>query len=40
MNYNTEKFEIGLRELGISLEEKQIQQFLRYYELLIEWNKV
>ncbi len=40
MNYNTEKFEIGLRELGISLEEKQIQQFLRYYELLTEWNKV
>ena len=38
--YNTEKFEQGLRELGIQLEQRQIDQFLAYYELLVEWNKV
>ncbi|MCR5736701.1 MAG: 16S rRNA (guanine(527)-N(7))-methyltransferase RsmG [Eubacterium sp.] len=30
----------GLEELGISFSEKQINQFLLYYELLIEKNKV
>lgn len=29
-----------LEELHISLTEKQINQFMKYYELLIEWNKV
>lgn len=38
MNYNIEKFEKGLDELNISLTDKQIEQFLSYYELLIEWN--
>ena len=33
-------FEKGLNNLGISLSEKQIEQFLKYYEILIEWNKV
>ncbi len=28
------------RELGITLSEKQMEQFYHYYELLIEWNKV
>lgn len=28
----------GLSELGISLDETQIDQFVQYYELLIEWN--
>lgn len=38
--YNLEKFRHGLDELKISLSDMQIDQFLRYYELLIEWNKV
>lgn len=33
-------FEDKLKILGISLTERQKQQFDRYYELLVEWNKV
>lgn len=40
MNYPLEKFKAGLEKLNISLTEKQIEQFLMYYELLIEKNKV
>lgn len=40
MAYNTEKFEKGLEELGISMSEEQIGQFLTYYEMLVERNKV
>ena len=36
--YNTTQFEKDLAELGINLTEKQISQFMRYYELLVEWN--
>ncbi len=36
--YNTEHFEKGLADLKISLSEKQIGQFLKYYEILVEWN--
>lgn len=36
--YNTTQFEKDLAELGIGLTEKQISQFMRYYELLVEWN--
>lgn len=36
--YNTEKFEKGLEDLEITLSEKQIGQFLKYYEILVEWN--
>ena len=36
--YNTTQFEKDLAELGIKLTEKQISQFMRYYELLVEWN--
>ncbi|MBO5564209.1 MAG: 16S rRNA (guanine(527)-N(7))-methyltransferase RsmG [Lachnospiraceae bacterium] len=35
----TEKFQQQLAELGITLSEKQEQQLLSYYELLIETNK-
>lgn len=35
-----DKFEKGLCELGISLSTKQREQFDKYYELLVEWNKV
>ncbi len=34
-----EKFYRGLEELGLSLSEGQIEQFLSYYETLIEWNR-
>lgn len=40
MNYNLEKFKIGLQQLHIALSEKQMEQFLQYYELLVEKNKV
>lgn len=36
--YNTEIFTKDLELLGISLSEKQLGQFIRYYELLTEWN--
>lgn len=36
--YNTKQFEKDLAELGVVLSEKQISQFMRYYELLVEWN--
>ncbi len=40
MEYQLEKFEHGLNELGITLSEEQMQQFLTYYEMLLEKNKV
>lgn len=40
MNYNTEKFRQGLVNFKLELTEKQIEQFLKYYEMLIEKNKV
>ena len=39
-NYDTTQFEKDLQNLGISLTEKQIEQFLTYYEMLVEWNEV
>ncbi len=39
MNFDTSQFQRDAATLGISLTEKQIRQFLRYYELLIEWNE-
>ena len=40
MKYSLEKFEAGLAELNISLSEKQKEQFITYYEMLVEKNKV
>ena len=40
MNYNLQKFKNGLQQLHIALSEKQMEQFLQYYELLVEKNKV
>ena len=40
MNYNLDRFYHGLQELDINLSEDQIKQFLTYYEMLIEKNKV
>lgn len=36
--YNCTSFEKDLKEFGITLSEKQIEQFIKYYELLNEWN--
>ena len=30
----------GCKDFGIFLTEKQTEQFLEYYKLLIEWNEV
>ena len=38
--YNTEQFEKDLTALGVNLSENQVQQFLTYYEMLVEWNEV
>lgn len=35
---NMEQFRKDCRELGVDLSENQIQQFMQYYELLVEWN--
>ncbi|GAA3318177.1 hypothetical protein GCM10020331_019900 [Ectobacillus funiculus] len=36
---NAQQFQNMLQEKGISLSPEQMQQFERYYELLIEWNE-
>ena len=36
--YNIDQFNLDLRSLGIELTKEQIDQFLLYYELLVEWN--
>lgn len=38
MNYNISEFEKNLDQLNIILSDKQINQFIAYYELLVEWN--
>ena len=38
--YDTTQFEKDLSELRITLTETQVQQFLTYYEMLVEWNEV
>lgn len=40
MEYQLDGFQKGLSDLGLSLSEEQISQFLLYYELLTEKNKV
>ncbi|MBW3110487.1 MULTISPECIES: 16S rRNA (guanine(527)-N(7))-methyltransferase RsmG [Bacillaceae] len=36
---NVNEFQSMLEEKGISLSSQQLQQFERYYELLVEWNE-
>lgn len=36
--YDTSQFEKDLAELGIQLTDRQIEKFLLYYEMLVEWN--
>ena len=40
MNYDMSILREGAQEYGIVLTERQEEQFIRYYELLIQWNKV
>ena len=40
INYDTTQFERDLASLNIQLTRKQIDQFLIYYEMLVEWNQV
>ena len=37
--YHTDLFVKDLEQLNISLTDNQIQQFLTYYEMLVEWNE-
>ena len=36
---NVNEFQSMLEEKGISLSSQQLQQFERYYEILVEWNE-
>lgn len=38
--YDTTQFEKDLQEFGVTLSKRQTEQFLRYYEMLVEWNQV
>ena len=38
--YNTMQFRKDIEAFGITLTEQQINQFLIYYEMLVEWNEV
>ena len=38
--YNTMQFRKDIEALGITLTEQQINQFLVYYEMLVEWNQM
>ena len=40
MNYDLTLLENAVKEFKITLSEEQKAQFIQYYELLIEWNKV
>lgn len=40
MMYNITKFINMLKEIGVTLTEKQVDQFMKYYEMLVEKNKV
>ncbi len=40
MNYNLDSFKNGIKALGLNLTDKQLQNFITYYEMLIEKNKV
>lgn len=39
-NYDTLKFRNDLDSFGIKLTESQIENFLIYYEMLLEWNQM
>lgn len=37
--YDTAMFEEDLKELGVVISDKQKAQFVRYYEMLLDWNE-
>lgn len=37
-NYNVDLLNKSLKALDIELTDKQLEQFIKYYELLVEWN--
>lgn len=39
-NYPLTVFQDELKKLNIELEKEQLEQFISYYEILVEWNKV
>ena len=39
MDYNLQKFTNGLKNLHILLTDKQLNQFLTFYEMMVEKNK-
>lgn len=38
--YDTDFFKEDLCQLGITLTDRQVEQFLQYYEMLAEWNQM
>ena len=40
LNYDTSQFIKDLSELNVTLTDVQIEQFLIYYEMLVEWNQM
>ena len=40
MSYDLSILKEGIREYGVTLTERQEEQFMRYYELLVQWNEV
>lgn len=40
MSYNLDQFLKGLEELQIKLDDTQVNQFIQYFEMLVEKNKV
>ena len=39
-NYDLTNFKRLVNELGLTLFDRQYEQFIRYYEMLVEWNNV
>ena len=39
-NYDLTNFKRLVNELGLTLSDRQYEQFIRYYEMLVEWNNV
>lgn len=37
-NYNMDSLIEGSKKIGVVLSEEQLNQFIKYYELLVEWN--
>lgn len=40
IKYDITSLEKGCKELGLDLSDRQVVQFVKFYELLVEWNKV